>query len=91
MKAATTKIGVSIGIAAARRRAFLLTLAQRAFEIPSAISNGDNLYARLEDTKSDRRPALKTDGAQTRQEIVTASATLREMRQFGTGRVVRSR
>jgi hypothetical protein len=50
----------------------LFTPAQLALEIPPAVSDGDNLYLRFENAKGDGHPALESDRAQTRQDVITA-------------------
>jgi hypothetical protein len=59
-------------------------LAQPALEIAPAISNADNLDPSFQNAEGDCCPALKTDGAQARQDIIAASAPFREGRQLHT-------
>jgi hypothetical protein len=58
---------------------------QFAFEIPPAIGNRNDLHPRFQNAEDDCHPALKADGAQAGQDIITASAALGEGRQGHTG------
>jgi hypothetical protein len=55
--------------------ALLFALAQLAFEIPATVSDCHDLHPCFENPEGDCRPALETDGAQTRHKVIALGAT----------------
>ena len=54
----------------------LFSFPQLVLEIPPAIGNADYLHPRFQNPEGDCHPALKTDDAQTRLDVIVASAAL---------------